>query len=968
MAMQSLAHKCLGKYLISTLGEDGIAAAAARMNGVAGEVAEAVQKWESGGEITAFVEVIAGAVDVVDSYDLRYKEIPLRSDLEKFSGVGGLWDPAPRSCILNALIESAEPGEKTIEWILSQIASYRTPRLKARTEFNAALALAMRLNEQGRFDDAIAILEGNFAVWGLCAASQYQAFQAYAGKEARGEKIANKRVTTDDFSRKFCPAPFETLSTVPWKRLTGKPIFYACGCSRFLPYPISATDEVVDLEEEWNGAPIQELRRSILDGDFKYCSRGGCGFLLSGNLPNKEDVTDPIMRDVIDNHKTFMDQPPRVLLLSHDASCNIACPSCRPGIITSKNAEREAMDAFADRVLVPFLANAGNGQITLDICGDGDPFGSKHYRRLIHSLDPERHKHVRLRLTTNGLLLTKKEWEELGPVRDMILEIKVSIDAAAAPTYEYVRRPGKWAALVENMEHLAQVLEKEPYKFYFTLNFVVQKANYREMPDIVRLAKSWNARRVLFQRIYNFGTYAGDDFLSHDVFDPRHPDHADFLRVLSDPVLRDPIVDLWQLATYVKESDGRDVNGHASPEADIAGRKLEDKANSAPPDARSAKATGLSEGPSNAVQALSNRAAGSNIIDHHPGADIASVPSLADAPRLPLHFFSHHKCATRWLKDYLSEFCSLNEIAFFHADKGSAALRTSGATFLGNASYRKVTNNSSRGCHIIRNPMSIVCSAYFSHARTHPTASWPQLLHQRYLLSQCTTEEGLFLTLAFLESERFGAHSAGPLNGLATWNYDDERYKTIRMEDLVLRPSEIFATILEHFGLNGSYLKLPDEARFAFAQYAGGRKPGSTDFNSHYRSGDPDEWRLLLPPPIVAYVRHHFFQLLNRFYPESLLDPAEEARPAAFSLAPKQVLDIWEESEGLYKERTELYRQREELYLERDELYRQREELYSERAELYKQREGLCAERNALQKQCEDLSRECLSLRKRLRS
>lgn len=34
MAMHSLTHKCVEKYLISTLGEDGIAAPAACMNGV----------------------------------------------------------------------------------------------------------------------------------------------------------------------------------------------------------------------------------------------------------------------------------------------------------------------------------------------------------------------------------------------------------------------------------------------------------------------------------------------------------------------------------------------------------------------------------------------------------------------------------------------------------------------------------------------------------------------------------------------------------------------------------------------------------------------------------------------------------------------------------------------------------------------------------------------------------------------
>jgi hypothetical protein len=350
--------------------------------------------------------------------------------------------------------------------------------------------------------------------------------------------------------------------------------------------------------------------------------------------------------------------------------------------------------------------------------------------------------------------------------------------------------------------------------------------------------------------------------------------------------------------------------------------------------------------------------------------------------RLPLHFFSHHKCATRWMREYLSEVCSLNEIELFHDDMNSAALRTSGATFLANASYRDISTMSPRGCHIIRNPMSIVCSAYFSHAQTHPTASWQQLLHQRYLLSQCTPEQGLFLTLAFLERERFGDHAAGPLNGLSTWNYDDERYKNVRMEDLVLRPSEIFATILKHFGLHESEIKLPDEARYAFAQYAGGRRPGAIDLGSHYRSGDPDEWRSLLPPPIVAYVRHHFFHFLDRFYPESLRDPAEDSCPHTFSLSSKQVIDIWAESEGLYKEREtlysrceELYKQREELYRQRDDLYAERndlhkqcEELYSQREELYKQREDLYAGRNALHKHCEELSRECLSLRDRLRT
>jgi MoaA/NifB/PqqE/SkfB family radical SAM enzyme len=562
-------RRCLEKYLVSTLGDRGIAGAAGRMESVVGEVAQAVRAWEDGGDLGSLAEVLSRAVDAIDSHDLRDKEISLRVDLADYSGPGepyglslpgALVDPAPRSCILSALIEAVEADEGKVDTLLSKISTYRNRRVAAQVDFNAALALSRRFIERGRFDDALDLLEGNFAVNGFCAASQYLGFKAYAGKEARGEIIVNKRINTDDLSRKFCSAPFEILSLTLGKRLAGKPVFYACGCAKFLPYPIHSTNELASIQDSWNGEQVRELRRSILDGDFKYCSRMSCGYLVSGQLPDRDDVTDPIMRDVIDNHKTTMDRPPRNMVLAHDASCNIACPSCRSGIVTSNNAERAQMDAFADRVLLPFLENAENGEIMLDICGDGDPFGSKHYRRIIHSLDPVRHKNVKLRLITNALLLTKREWEELGPIQDMILSISVSIDAASAPTYEYVRRPGKWSTLVENMEHLSSVLEKDLYKFYLSVNFIVQKANYREMPEFVRLAKSWKARRALFQRILNLSTYERDDYLDQDVTDHRHPSHEDFKKVLSDPILRDPIVNMWQLGHYASaaQNDSHD--------------------------------------------------------------------------------------------------------------------------------------------------------------------------------------------------------------------------------------------------------------------------------------------------------------------------------------------------------------------------------------------------------------------------
>ena len=555
------------KHLFSTLGEVGIQAAIERANPLIEEIAATVEDVTRGGDIRSLFQILSKAVNAIDSYDLRDLEVPLRTDLAGHQASDGglnkpaqpaveleLFDSLPRAGILAALLEAVLVNEPQIESILLRLTSCRNRRVVGQLDFNAALALSKRFILQGRFDEALSLLDGNLALKSFDPASQYLGYKAYAGKEAAGELVTHKRINTDDLTTKFCSQPFEVLASNPWERLGGNPILYACSCTVTLPYPVTATSEISRVDDVWNGEHIQELRRSILDGDFKYCSRMNCGYLVGGQLPEKKDVTDPIMRDVIDNHKTVMERPPKNMLLAHDASCNIACPSCRSSIITSKNAERKRMDDYADYVLLPFLENAKNGEITLDICGDGDPFGSKHYRRLIYSLDPVRHKHVKLRLITNGLLLTEREWEELTPLHNMIQSISVSIDAAAAPTYEDVRRPGKWNVLVENMKFLGSILKEEPYKFYFSLNFVVQKANYREIPEFVLLGKSWNAHRVLFQRILNLNTYDRDDYLDHDVSDHRHPEYEAFNHVLADPILHDPIVNMYTLSPYSSQA------------------------------------------------------------------------------------------------------------------------------------------------------------------------------------------------------------------------------------------------------------------------------------------------------------------------------------------------------------------------------------------------------------------------------
>jgi wyosine [tRNA(Phe)-imidazoG37] synthetase (radical SAM superfamily) len=114
--------------------------------------------------------------------------------------------------------------------------------------------------------------------------------------------------------------------------------------------------------------------------------------------------------------------------------------------------------------------------VTLVLSLDGDPFGSKHYRKILQSLDPIRHAKVKIQILTNGLLLTRLEWSKLSNIHAMIQSVAVSIDAAEQETYEDLRRPGKWSVITENMEFLGKLRQSCQIPFLSAI-YVIQQKN-----------------------------------------------------------------------------------------------------------------------------------------------------------------------------------------------------------------------------------------------------------------------------------------------------------------------------------------------------------------------------------------------------------------------------------------------------------------------------------------------------------
>ena len=176
---------------------------------------------------------------------------------------------------------------------------------------------------------------------------------------------------------------------------------------------------------------------------------------------------------------------------------------------------------------------------------------------------------------------------------------------------------------------------------------------------------------------------------------------------------------------------------------------------------------------------------------------------------------------------------------------------------------------------VIRNPLSIVKSAYFSHLKTHGTVGWSRLRQQREALEGLPIEAGLWLTYEFLMEECFYHFTQGPLRVLRDWPNDVSDTNVIRMEDSTLAPSQFLGTIWRKLGGQLDNYQHVDPEYLTFKYQSGGREVGDIDDDSHLRSGNQDEWRSVLPENLIQRIRRDFEPVLHTFYPDALEDHVE---------------------------------------------------------------------------------------------
>lgn len=358
-----------------------------------------------------------------------------------------------------------------------------------------------------------------------------------------------------DNQRLFCANPFKWFEVSGWYEPKGD--VFMC-CPTWLETPIGNLQQQ-SVAEIWNGKAAQDIRRSILDGSFRYCNESRCPFLqtVSGPVQRIEDVDDDELQMVLEKQLTELPYGPRQINCSYDKSCNLSCPTCRTQIIVESRQKKQILQ-IQDKIHNEALRDAH----LLYITGSGDPFGSPFFRKWLQTLQIEDLPNLKtLRLHTNAQLWTPKMWDTIAPdVQKLVKVVEISIDAATEETYAINRRGGSFEQLLHNLEFIGDLRRSGPLE-RVTISMVVQANNFREMPDFVELGKRFGFDVVYFSQLVNWGTFADEEFRRRAVHFPTHPQHEPFWELLQRPLFDDPVVYLGNL-TAIRDGLAPQAKNH----------------------------------------------------------------------------------------------------------------------------------------------------------------------------------------------------------------------------------------------------------------------------------------------------------------------------------------------------------------------------------------------------------------------
>lgn len=339
----------------------------------------------------------------------------------------------------------------------------------------------------------------------------------------------------DKFKKYVCRVPFELLEVHDNNH-------WLC-CPSWIKDSIGKTPTNIDdlsFISSWNSDTAQEIRKSIFDGDYEFCSVEKCPAL------NTLAHTDTVPSQFVEKSKfseitgihnsedvTTKTPMPRRLALNFDKSCNLKCPSCRKDLIPFDKPGSAEYNRN-QRIMTVLQEELGEHVSHIFMNGSGEALYSKSLRKFLIDLDDtEFPKLKNIHLITNAQLLNEKTWNSMN-ARKYITGLNISVDAGTKDTYEkVVRLGGSWDRLIENLKFISTIDTLTTVD----ICMVVSSLNYKEMSlfydimyDIFKNA-NYEIKITFMQHVYwQEGLYSEEDYKFINIFDLNHKEHHLLLR------------------------------------------------------------------------------------------------------------------------------------------------------------------------------------------------------------------------------------------------------------------------------------------------------------------------------------------------------------------------------------------------------------------------------------------------------
>ena len=304
------------------------------------------------------------------------------------------------------------------------------------------------------------------------------------------------------FQGKFCRIPFDTV------QIDNDGDVQLCDCQLHMPYTIGNIFKN-SLQEIWNNHEADQVRQSVVDGDFTYCS------WACSKLHNLKPL--PVSLPQV---KSF----PKTIKLDLDLSCNLKCASCREHVIIEKNSDKIQKQIELFEEIKQWALAHPTEFLTIFPIGSGEIFASHSGLKFLESLVDYPHRNLKIRLVSNGTLITKN-LKILNKIHHLLTSIEISIDAATPDTYSVVRG-GDWNALVDGLNFF-RVL-KTPLFF----RYVVQKNNWHEIVDFAELAHEYKAG-IYYSNLLDWGHWSIKWWHDNNVLDRQCEHYPQVLQQLS---------------------------------------------------------------------------------------------------------------------------------------------------------------------------------------------------------------------------------------------------------------------------------------------------------------------------------------------------------------------------------------------------------------------------------------------------